>query len=71
MQSVTYERYKLFNRHQETEESLESFHSALTAQAARSDLGTIDDEFVRDLFISKTRNAELQDTLIIETLLPD
>ena len=30
-QSITYERYKLFNRSQEMGESLESFHAALTA----------------------------------------
>ena len=36
---VTYERYKLFTRMQESEESLEAFHAALTAQAARSESG--------------------------------
>ena len=70
-QSVTYEQYKLFNRHQKTGERLESFHAALTVQAAMSVLGTVEDEIVRDLFISKTRNADLQDTLIFETLSPD
>ena len=35
---VTYERYKLFTQMQESGESLEAFHAALTAQAARSDL---------------------------------
>ena len=52
-QSITYERYKLFNRSQEMGESLESFHAALTAQAAKSALDTLEDELVRDLFISK------------------
>ena len=31
---ITYERYRLFTRAQETGEALESFHAALTAQAA-------------------------------------
>ena len=63
-QSVTYERYKLFNRAQETGETLEVFHAALTAQAAKAD------ELVRDLFISKLKNVILQDTLTFETFSP-
>ena len=70
-QSVTYERYKLFNRSQETGESLEAFHAALTAQAARAELGTLEDELVRDLFISKMKNVVLQDTLTFETFSPE
>ena len=70
-QSITYERYKLFNRSQETGESLEAFHAALTAQAAKSALDILEDELVRDLFISKMRSPALQDTLTFETLPPD
>ena len=70
-QSVTYERYKLFNRSQETGESLEAFHAALTAQAARAELRTLEDELVRDLFISKMKNVVLQDTLTFETFSPE
>ena len=65
---VTYERYKLFTQMQESGESLEVFHAALTAQAARSELGTLESEIVRGLFISKTKNVTLQDTLTFETL---
>ena len=68
---VTYERYKLFTRMQESGESLESFHAALTAQAARSELGTLENEIVRDLFISKMKNMTLQDTLTFETPNPE
>ena len=63
---VTYERYKLFTRMQESGESLETFHAALTAQAARSELGTLESEIVRDLFVSKVKNMTLQDTLTFE-----
>ena len=66
-QSVTYERYKLFNRAQETGETLEAFHAALTAQAAKAELGTLEDELVRDLLISKMKNAVMHDTLTFET----
>ena len=57
-QSVTYERYKLFNRSQEIGETLEAFDAALTAQAAKMKLGTFEEELVRDVFISL-----IQDTL--------
>ena len=70
-QSITYERYKLFNRSPETSESLEAFHAALTAQAAKSALDTLEDELVRDLFISRKRSPALQDTLTFETIPPD
>ena len=70
-QRITYERYKLFNRSQETGESLEAFHAALTAQAAKSALETSEDELVIDLFISKMRSPALQDTLTFETLPTD
>ena len=46
---------------QESRESLESFHAALTAQTARSELGTLENEIVRDLFISKMKNMTLND----------
>ena len=56
---------------QEQGETLEAFHAALTAQAARSELRTLEDEIVRDLFISKMKNLTLQDTLTFETLAPE
>ena len=70
-QSITYERYKLFNRSQETGESLEAFQAALTAQAAKSALDISEDELVRDLFIFKMRSPASQDTFMFETLPPD
>ena len=69
--SITYERYKLFTKTQEAGESLESFHAALTAQAAKGELGTLEDELVRDLIISKVKNIVLQNTLTFETFTPD
>ena len=40
--NITYERYRLFTRAQEPGESLESFHAALTAQAATAELGGLE-----------------------------
>ena len=69
--SFTYERYKLFKRSQEAGESLEAFQAALTAQAAKSALDTLEDELVRDLFVSKMRSPVFQDIATFETLPPD
>ena len=69
--SITYERYKLFTRSHETNETLESFHAALTAQAAKAELGGLEEELVRDLFISRMRYVVLQDTLTFETFSPE
>ena len=61
----------MFTRTQEAGESLESFHTALTAQAAKAELGILEDELARDLFISKMNITVLQDTLTFETFRPD
>ena len=52
-QSFTYERYKLFNRSQETRKTMEFFLATLTAQAARAELGILKDELVRDPFMKR------------------
>ena len=50
---------------------MESFHAALTAQAATAVLDGLEDELARDLFISRMKNTVLQDTLTFETFTPD
>ena len=69
--NITYERYRLFARAQEPGKTLESFHAALTAQAATAELGGLDEELVRDLFISRKKNTALRDSLTFETFTPD
>ena len=64
---LTYKK-KLCTKTQVQGETPEAFHAALTAQAARSELGTLQGDIVRDLFISKKKNMTLQDTLTFETL---
>ena len=71
VKSVTYERSKLISRAQQSGETLDAFHAALTAQAARSELGTLGGQLVRDFFISRKKNASLQDILTVETLSPE
>ena len=70
-QSVTYDRYKLFNRSQETGEKLEAIQEALTAQAARAELETLEDDLIRDLFISRMKNTVLRDRLTFGAFPPD
>ena len=70
-QSITYKRYKLYNRPQKTGETLEAFYAALTAQAAKSALGALEDESLRGLLISKIRSAAVQDNFMFETLTQD
>ena len=69
--NITYERYRLFTRTQESGETLESFHAALTAHAATAELGGLEEELVRDLFISRMKNTALQDTLTFESFTPN
>ena len=66
--SITYERYKLFTRTQKKpRELLELFHATLTADSVKEDLGTLKDELVRVLSISKMKNTVLEDILTFET----
>ena len=68
---IAYEQYKFVNRSQEPVEILETFHAALTAQEAKSALDTLEDELVRDLFISKMGSPALQDNHTFGTLPTD
>ena len=70
-QSFTYDWYKLFNRSQVTGEKLEPIYEALTAQAARAELGTLEDDLIRDLFISRMKNKVLRDRLTFEAFPPE
>ena len=58
----------MLTRSHETNETL---HAALTAQAAKAELGGLEEALVRDLFISRMRNVVLQDTLTFETFTPE
>ena len=66
-ENVIYERFLLFSRFQKQSETLEAFHAALTEQAAKCELQTLESELVRDLFIAKmniktTELSELKST---------
>ena len=61
----------MFTRSHETNETLESFHAALNAEAAKAELGGLEEELVRDLFISRMRNFVFQETLTFETFSPE
>ena len=53
---------------QEVNKTLEGFHAALTAKAARSELRFLEDEIVRGLFVSKMKNTTLENRLTFEAI---
>ena len=58
--NVTFERLKLFSREIKQNESLEYFHNALQDLAKTCELSTLKASLVKDLFIAKINNKELQ-----------
>ena len=64
--NVTYERMLLFTRTQKATESLEGFHAALTEQASKCNLGALEGELVKDIFIARMQNEELKLKFIME-----
>ncbi len=68
--NITVERVNLFSRHR-PKESIEQFHSALTGLAAECDFGALEQQFVRDLFVTRVNAPELQRKFCVELTSPD
>ena len=65
--NTTFERMSLFTREQKVGESMECFHAALSEQATKCELGTLEEDLIRDLFIARMKNEkELQRKFIME-----
>ena len=58
--NLTYERFILLTREQKSNERLTDFHAVLTEQATRCQLGSLEKELVKDLFIARMNSKELQ-----------
>ena len=58
--NITFERLLLFSREQKHNESLEVFYNSLSELAKTCDLGTLESSLVKDLFLAKMNNKELQ-----------
>ena len=58
--NVTYERMMLFSRSQKQGETMESFHNSLSHLAKTCELGNLEQSLVKDLFVAKMANKELQ-----------
>ncbi len=67
----TVERVTLFSRMHESTESIEQFHSALTGLAAECDFGTLEQQIVRDSFVTRDNAPELQRKFCVELTSPD
>ena len=62
---MTYVQNILINWMQILGEAVEALYNALTAQAARLDLGNLDEKMVSDLFISRMGNVILYNTFFL------
>ena len=56
--NLTYERFILFTREQKSNERLTDYHAVLTEQATRCQLGSLEKELVKDLFIARMNSKE-------------
>ncbi len=68
--NITVEQVKFLSRRQRPPETLEQYHAALTGLAAECRLGNLEDEIIRDVFISNIDHPELQGRFCIKMLSP-
>ncbi len=68
--NITVERVKILSRRKRPPETLEQCHAALTGLAAKCRLGNLEDELIRDVFISNIEHLELQRRFCIKMLSP-
>ncbi len=54
------ERVEFFSRRQQEHETLTQFHAILTGLAAKCNWGVLEDELIRDIFITNIRKLDLQ-----------
>ena len=69
--NVTFDRYLLLTRRQQRGETMEQFHSALRSLAEHCQLGTLEDELLRDIFTANMIDHEIQRELLKVTLSPE
>ena len=67
-----YERFKLFTREQKGQERLSDFYGALAEQATKCELGALEKDLVKDLFIARMqKHTDLQKKFIMEKTTSD
>ena len=69
--NVTFDRYLLLTRRQQTGETTEQFHSDLRSLAEFCQLGALEDDLLRDIFTAKMTDPEIQKELLKVTLEPE
>ena len=69
--SITYDRFFLLTIKQRKQRTVEQFHLALRELAEHCNLGGIEDELIRDLFLTNMYDQESQKELLKETLDPE
>ena len=69
--NVTFDRYLLLTRRQQKGETMEQFHSALRSRAESCQLGSLEDDLLRDIFTANMTDPEIQKELLKVTLDPE
>ena len=69
--NVTFDRYLLLTRLQQKGETVEQFHFALRTLAEFCQLGALEDDLLRDIFIANMIDPEIQKELLKVTLDPE
>lgn len=62
--NVTYERFVFFTRKQKAGESYEQYMTVLQNLSITCELGTLKDEFLRDIFVTSITDSKLQEKLL-------
>ena len=68
--NTTYDRFQIINARQEPHESLETFYSRLRELGAKAAFGAVEQDLVKDFFISKMNNTAIQMELLSEVKTP-
>ncbi len=69
--NITVDRVKFLSHRQRAPKTLEQFHAALTGLAPKCRLGTLENELIRDVFISNIDHLDLQRRFCIKMLSPE
>ena len=65
---MTFDRYFLLTRKQKKDETVEQFHLALKELVEHCNVGEIEDELIRHIFIANMRDMEIQKELLKKTI---
>ena len=68
--NTTFDRFKCFKAMQQPNESLETFYSRLRELSAHCSFEKLEDDLIRNIFISNMKKSNIQMELLSETRTP-